>query len=114
MNLIDRFILEADFAERHVIPIRAEPALVEAAVQRLDLSQSWAVGALFKLRGLPRTALGMKGLEKLGFRILAHRPQEEIVLGLIGRFWKLRGGLVRFSPSDFNAFDAPGYAKAVW
>lgn len=46
--------------------------------------------------------------------LLAEEPGAEIVLGLIGRFWRPTGGLVRFAPDEFTAFRRPGYAKAAW
>src|SRR2546422_9388645 len=45
----------------------------------------------------------------------AEAPDEELVLGWIGQFWRLRG---RSSPKvgnahQFIAFETPGYAKAI-
>ena len=43
----------------------------------------------------------------------AEEPGVAIVLGVIGRFWRPTGGLVRFAPDEFTAFKQPGYAKAA-
>jgi hypothetical protein len=50
-----------------------------------------------------------------GFVPLAEEPGREIVLGVVGRFWTLRGGSsgVVATPEDFLAFETPGYAKAA-
>lgn len=42
-------------------------------------------------------------------------PQQELVLGIVGRFWRPDGGIVRgLGASDFGEFHSDGYAKAVW
>jgi hypothetical protein len=50
----------------------------------------------------------------MGFHILAEKPEEELLLGLVGRFWTLRGELRRVNTEDFRSFNERGYAKAVW
>lgn len=112
--LIDRFLPEYDFAERHATTIAATPAQIDPHVRALDLSGSRIVRLLFRLRGMPRRAVRIDGLEQAGFRLLADAPAEEIVLGLVGRFWTPGGGLCRFDPDDFVGFEEPGWAKAVW
>jgi hypothetical protein len=47
-----------------------------------------------------------------GFVVLAERP-DELVLGAVGRFWKLEGEVRRVSRDEFMTFDEPGFAKAV-
>jgi len=111
---MDRYLPRFDFAERHGIDIAAAPGVIDDCVRGLDLSGSRVVRALYRLRGLPATSLRIDGLERIGFRLLAHEPQRELVLGLIGRFWTAHGGLCRFDAPDFAAFDEPGWAKAVW
>jgi hypothetical protein len=60
------------------------------------------------------TAGGIAAFTQLGFVLLATDPGREVVLGLVGRFWTPRGGLVRLSgPDAFDAFDEPGQAKAL-
>ncbi len=46
--------------------------------------------------------------------LLGEDPGSEIVLGIVGRFWTPRGGLVEVGAEDFPSFDRPGYAKAAW
>lgn len=92
----------------------ASAALVERCVRELDLGGSRIVRLLFRLRGMPRSGIGLEGLERMGFRVLAHEPEREVVLGLIGRFWTREGQLRRFEPHEFASFDEPGWAKATW
>jgi len=123
--LIGRFLPAGEVSSRHEVEVRAPAERVWKAARSLDLAGSPVVRALFALRSLPgifsrkraaRRGLGldMDGLLKTGFVILAEAPGDEIVLGLVGRFWTLDGGIVRVSPADFVAFDRPGYAVAAW
>ncbi|CAN5870460.1 hypothetical protein BH23GEM9_BH23GEM9_28540 [soil metagenome] len=112
--MIDDYLSVHDFTEVHSIVVRASRHAVDAAVAELDLSSSLLVRCLFALRGMPASALTLKGMQRIGFQPLAHRPGEELAIGLIGRFWTLRGGLRRFAPDEFATFSRPGYARAVW
>jgi hypothetical protein len=66
--------------------------------------------------GIPRQALDaplLDGFTRAGFFVLADRP-DELVLGVVGRFWTLDGGIRRIAADDFVTFGEPGYAKAVF
>jgi hypothetical protein len=58
--------------------------------------------------------MDMEALLRSGFVLLEEQPGRELVLGLVGRFWRLDGGIVRMTAETFGSFDAPGYARAVW
>jgi hypothetical protein len=47
------------------------------------------------------------------FAVLAEEPGRELVIGSVGRPWRLRGGVRRDALADFAAFREPGYAKMV-
>ena len=112
--LIDDYAPEYDIASRHHIDVEAAPDAVYAAARTLDLRRSTLIRVLFRLRGLPTHRLDMEGFLSFGFVLLDEVPQQEFVLGLIGRFWTTRGALQRFEPAAFRPFDQPGYAKAAW
>ena len=122
--LIDGWMPEFEVVERHSTGARASPERVWRAVRTLDLAHSPVIRLLFALRSLPgilagrerRRSLGvtMDGLMRSGFVLLQEREKEEIVLGLIGRFWRPTGGIVRVTEEEFRAFDSPGYAVATW
>jgi hypothetical protein len=112
--LIDEYMPVHDHAAVHSVVVRAPVSSVDAAVLNLDLRGSWLIRSLYTLRGLPAAGLTLAGLEQIGFQRLGHRPGEELLLGLIGRFWTVRGGLLPFEPAGFAAFDRPGFARAVW
>jgi len=122
--LIDGWMPAYDAVERHETTVDAPPARVWAALRTLDLSRSPVVRVLFALRSLPalfsgktrEKALGttMERLQENGFVLLEEKPEEEVVLGVVGRFWRPSGGIVRVSAEEFRAFDRPGYAMGAW
>ncbi len=117
--LIDDFLPDWDVRERHCTKVHAPPQRVYAAVRQLDLSDARLSMLLFRLRGLrsclrPSPDFNLDHFLKMGFHLLAEKPEEELVLGLVGRFWTLRGELRRVNTEDFRSFSERGYAKAVW
>lgn len=112
--LIDEFLPEFDVSERHELAVRAPADAVYRALCELDLGRSRRIRWLFALRGLRRRGLTLSGLTRLGFVRLGERPGEELLLGIVGRFWTPSGHLRRLDPEGFRAFAEPSYAKAVW
>ncbi|MFY9607449.1 MAG: hypothetical protein WAU45_02395 [Blastocatellia bacterium] len=123
--LIDEILPRYDTVERHQIKIMAPAHIVYEAVRELDLSDSRVVRLLFRLREAPgvcraksrdtrRLGLTLRDLVASGFIILGERANEEIVLGLVGRFWSASGNIKRMDAEAFNAFASPGFAKAAW
>lgn len=113
-TLPDELLPEYDVETVHATRIAASPRAVYPAARRLDLSGSRLVRILFRLRGLPASALDADGLTALGFRVLRDDPPHGFALGLVGRFWTPRGGLVEFEPAAFADLHIVGHAKAVW
>ena len=104
--LIDEHLSSYDVVERHQLTIHAPAHAVFDAVRALDLSDSRIVGWLLRLRGLAgrrrhgrrddqRLALTLQNLIASGFIVLDERLDEEIVLGLVGRFWTPHGRIKR-------------------
>jgi hypothetical protein len=120
--LIDRFVPRYDAIEHHEIGVAAPPDAAYEAVRALDLARSPLVLALLAARALPALMRGravpshltIDDLVRAGFVTLAEEPGSELVLGLVGRFWRPTGALVRIEPHEFVAFDKPGYAKTAW
>jgi len=123
--LIDDFLPVYDVVERHQIDIDAAPAEVYAAVRNFDLQDSTLIRRLFRWRGLPAAlfsrqqssrglGLTLAGLLKNGFILLGETPQQEFVLGLVGKFWTGSGCIQHLNAVGFLNFTAPGYAKAAW
>ena len=122
--LIDEWMPRWDVHERHETRIRAGREPVWAAVRALDFGRSPVIRTLFALRSLPAlfTARGRRkaldarrgGLLRAGFVLLAERPGEELLLGLVGRFWRPGGGIERVTAEELRAFARPGFAVAAW
>lgn len=111
--LIDHFLPDYQFIERHATTVRRHPQTVWAAVAACDLGQSALVRTLFRLRGLPTENITLAGMESIGFISLGRQPERERVIGLVGRFWTRSGGIQRLAPEHFSSFDREGFAKAA-
>lgn len=112
---LEKFLPQFHFSERHSILISAQPSAVTAQIADLNVSDSWIIRTLLTLRGIPkRTSTGIEGWKKMGFVILEHQPDQEIILGLIGQFWKTSGKIQSFAAEEFTAFNNPAFVKAVW
>lgn len=123
--LIDDFLPAYDVTEHHYLDIQASVEKLYAAAHELDLSRSRLLRGLFLLRGLPAflfshrrsqagLGLNLAGLHRSGFILLGEIPQQEIVLGLVGKFWTPSGGIQRLDAAGFQNFTTSGFAKAVW
>lgn len=88
---------------------------------RSDFNNSWLVRLLMTIRSgkrIPRTRVPTalhQRLQGTGFVILAEVPDDEIVIGVAGRFWRPDGGrCLDLTADDFAGFSRPGYAKVAW
>jgi hypothetical protein len=123
--LIDDFLPAYDVTEYHELEIHAPLEKVYEAVLNLNLSGSKIVRLLLALRGMPallrksdeaaeEPCFNLQGLLQSGFVPLGKAPQKELLLGLVGKFWKPTGNILKINPEDFQAFNKQGFAKAVW
>jgi hypothetical protein len=113
--VIDRFLPGYRVRESHAIEVGASAEHVYQAMMQTDFSRSRLIRILFAARGLPwREPLSVRDLPKLGFVLLGEEPGVEIVYGLVGRFWRPRGGIRSVLPAEFASFSESGYAKAAW
>ena len=112
--LIDEFLPEHDFIETHSISIRADAADIYRAANEVDFGESTVIRWLMRLRGMSVGNLTLSNLGKFKFEMLAETVNKEMVIGLVGRFWTIAGGLQKIDSATFLAFNTPGFAKAVW
>jgi hypothetical protein len=116
---LDDFLPAYEFSERHRIAIDAPAVRIDEAIRRVTLGEIPVAQALWFVRRLGRrtgdpTRPLLRALP--GSLILDDVPGEGIVLGLTGRFWRLRGGAYGpepRTPEEFGAIDRHGEAKAV-
>ena len=116
MSLLDRHLPRYQFVERHHVRVAAAPERVIAAVADFLPPDDPVTGALMWLRELPGRLVGRPrpdfGVHS--FTPLAMEPARETVSGLVGRFWRLDGGLVAIADAAaFDAYAEPGTPKLV-
>ncbi len=133
--LLDELMPRFDVVERHRTVVRAPPSVVYAAIREADLAGGPVTRTLLALRAVPAAVaalirsprqelttrrrqaryLRLADFERAGFRVVTERMPEEIVIGLLGRFWTLRGGLrADVSDGDFRRGPPRGFALAGW
>ena len=125
-----------DVAERHHTLVRATPATVYSALREADMASGLLPRVLLALRALPgailtpratrrerkvahaaegTSAARLANFERRGFRLIAERAPEELVIGVLGRFWTATGVLnPAVSRDDFIAGPPRGWALAGW
>lgn len=115
--LLDDIMPAFEFRSRHAIVVDAPRVRVAEVAQAYRLDGTPLVRFLFWLRGLGSTTGTVLGSARAaGFTVLAEKPGEEVVLGVVGRFWTLDERNNMESVRDARAFlefDRPGWAKAA-
>jgi hypothetical protein len=128
--LIDDVLPTFDVSEYHETLVRAPTANAYAAVRGVDLARSRITLLLLAMRGIvalaqPRRArqlygplirhpsLTLEDIQRAGFVTLGEEPGREIVLGVVGKFWKPGSGIERIQAQEFAAWDRPGFGKGV-
>jgi hypothetical protein len=118
---IEEFLPNYDFSARYEIRIQAPPSVVYQCLLHSDFSELWLIRLLMTVRSGRRLRASRvpsdlrQRLQGTGFVVLTEVPDEELVIGVAGRFWRPDGGrCMDLSPGDFVAFSRPGYAKAAW
>jgi hypothetical protein len=118
---LDEFLREYHFNEVHTTQVAASPGAALAAARSVTPREVPVMMTLMALRTLPRLFRGERmslrqplvdQLLGAGFVLLAERA-DELVAGVVGRFWRADGGVRRVSRDDFVAFREPGFAKGV-
>jgi len=119
MKLIDRFLPSYDFREMHSISMRCSRREALDAIEDLSLSElPRSAAALIWIRGIPERLAGkpappldptepiIRQVTASGFLVSDEGKDSELAAGLVGQYWKSRGGssLVR-SGEDFVAFE---------
>jgi hypothetical protein len=130
--LLDEFLPEYDVRTIHSIRIAARPASVYASLRTADFDHWGVLRALFTLRMVPAFSvapretwrrlrreiwLGPVTLARVleqGFTLLGERPEKELVVGTIGRFWHARAELWPTGPASFRETAPQGTAKGAW
>lgn len=129
--LIDEFLPQFAAVERHTTTIRAPAPVVYRAIRSANLAGALPVRGLLALRVLPAAILrGRAGLadvikrgrgpitlaqfEQRGFAVLAEDPPRELLIGLVGAFWTVGGGVCATDAVRFRGPQEPDTARAAW
>ena len=112
--LHEKYLPVYDFNEKHGILIQQPPEKIYGYVDDLDFSESLAIRLLFFLRGMSRTMMNKQGFTHGKFVEIEQIVNREIIIGLIGQFWKPSGNLQNFKPHEFTAFNKTGFLKSTW
>jgi hypothetical protein len=112
--LQEKYLPVFHFSEKHRIKISQTPEKIFPLANKLDFSRSRVIRFLFALRGLPATMMNKEGLSRGRFIELECIDNSEIIIGLIGQFWKPTGKLQKFEAHEFLSFQRPGFLKACW
>ena len=120
MVRLDELMPSWDVHQVHATAVRASAHRVDRALREVRADEIRLFGLLMTLRGMraphaPALRPLLQTAQEGGFALLADDPEHEVVLGVIGRFWRLRDRSIRAigSPSDFTAFAEPGFARAA-
>jgi len=127
LTLLNHFMPVYHFNEVHAITVRADASRVFNAIEDATPAEAPLFRVLLGARSLPRMVAGRKAPQirnsepifgwatRVGFALLAEQADRELVLGWVGQFWKLVGGLSPriTNPQEFLGFDRPEYAKAT-
>lgn len=120
MNALDRVLPTPRVLEIDSVELAASPEAVWERVRHGTLGDAPLVKALFAVRTLSTDAtLCIDDLESTaerpGFQVLVDEPPRTVVVGAIGKVWKLDIPFVHVADAAaFAAFDAKGYVKVAW
>lgn len=105
-----------DVREYHQTVINASREEVYRTMKSMDFRASAIVRALLWIRsgGRKTKAVTLETFWQRGFLLLSDVPNNEVLLGLVGRFWTPTGGLQDIPPSQFVSFKDPSYAKCAF
>jgi hypothetical protein len=136
-TLADEFLPVYDVSDAVAVVADADPHVTWEALMRADLIEVGRrkpfVGLLGALRMLPDLAvqilrgerpsapermtlhdIALIALGDGGWTLLGERPDDEIALGLIGKFWRPVIEFAAVGASEFAGFADPGYAKTLY
>jgi hypothetical protein len=123
MSLMDRFLPQHQFSERHQTTVRCAPAKLLDVIQDFRPPRDRVGEMAMLIRQLPAMLMYWLAPSRMPrpqpvtpatFIPLARDGDREIVGGLVGRFWRPDFGLLAVnSPAEFLACNPPKTAKLV-
>jgi hypothetical protein len=112
-SLLDEVLPEYDISATYSIHVRAEPQCIYAVLQK-GLPQGMLTRILMAIRRFPGRIQNTTPPSSDAFYRLKEATNRELVLGIIGQFWKPGVRLIPIhSLEDFLAFHRDGFCKAA-
>lgn len=123
--LLDDLMPRYDVAAVHRIAVAASPDRALAAMLEVAPGEMPLVRLLFALRWLPSLLRGRPVLNvpttplhaqmlASGFVLLAEEPHREVVIGFVGRPWRLGSPTIAIADAEeFAVFARPGFVKGA-
>lgn len=116
--LLDTWMPDYDVAARYDATVDAPPERVWRAIQEMRSGDLPLVRWLMALRRWdfrrPPQITMLEAMTREGFLLLDQRENEEVVIGVAGRFWTHTGGVVRLASADaWRAYCDDGSARAT-
>jgi len=136
--LVDEYLPVYDIADATAVEVHADVPTTWSALLDVDLievgKKKPLIGILGALRTLPDLVANMLhgehpakppesirlrdltqiDLQEGGWSLLDERENEEIALGLVGKFWRPVIEFAAVRPDQFKDFSEPGFAKHVY
>jgi hypothetical protein len=119
--VLDDFLPRYDVSDVHSVTVGAPPDAVMDAIRELTPREVPLLVALMAVRRVPALLSGhrpqvggrlLDGMRKAGFTPLRD-SDDELVFGIVGRFWRLDSGLRKCAADEFAGFSEPGFAKGA-
>lgn len=117
-TLLDQWMPAYDLATHYELTVAAPPARVWQAILELHAGDLAVVRWLFALRRLslrrvPKRPL-LESMTREGFLLLQTGENQEVVVGVAGRFWTFSSGIVRLaSPALWRDYGEEGSARSA-
>lgn len=99
--LIDKYLSAYDFNEFHSIKVIASAEGIYDKMLSCDISRSFLIRFLFRLRGMPKHLYTINHLTSMGFVKLDEQPGKEIVYGIVTTSPTFNCCLSNISPASF-------------
>lgn len=110
--LLDSFLPEYHFNEKHRIEVNRPPAEVYSHILTADFGSTPVIKTLFTLRGLPLEMRSLQTFLNHRFLLLGDAPGQELVLGVV--IDPARFSAVAINPADFIHHRRPDHVKVAF
>ena len=122
-DLLDRFLPTYEVVELHQVRVNAPAAATLYAAKNATLDESLLVRGIFRARELalgantststPNAGL-FEQMKAIGWRVLAERPDREVVVGAVTQPWMPNVVFRGIEADAFRTFNEPFYVKIAW